>query len=373
MSAILSFCSFRIGRDIIHVHYQGEHEKQQFVHYMVQNYAGGSQQLGDYQQLTELVFVHLGKTAGSSITCMLDPSIYHSGHGNSQCDDPRSIKEETARSPASKNRLANEVENVKSTISQRVVRRVHLEPAPVEDYSGFLITVRNPLDRIISWFYYNHPMYPPVKLPRHRRGCDDFAIFQCWNDIQSLSEDGLLNPTNTIFGSSDTNDSQKCKELAWDSITGKRHCWHNYFNYNFTYGKLVQTVEYEQRIYPRIGNRTDANVTAKQPKIIFALRTEHLEQDWARTDLMLGGDGSSEEKVPHKNEWNTENGMTPNKTLSYVGRSNLCKALCEEIQIYKMLLHLAVNIDPVSEKQSLNELLHSCPNESRQIKDCKVD
>jgi hypothetical protein len=29
----------------------------------------------------EIVFVHLGKTAGSSITCMLQPSMHHSGNG----------------------------------------------------------------------------------------------------------------------------------------------------------------------------------------------------------------------------------------------------------------------------------------------------
>ena len=136
---------------------------------------------------------------------------------------------------------------------------------------------------------------------------------------------------------------------------------------------MVQTVEQKQRIGRHVWDKSGANVTVNQPKTIFVLRTEHLEQDLAKIDLMLGGDGSSEAKVLHKNEWNKDNGMAPNKTLSPHGRSNLCKALCDEIQIYKMLLHLAVNIDPVSEKQSLDELLLSCPNEGRHVRDCRAD
>uniref|UniRef100_A0A7S4SWG4 Sulfotransferase domain-containing protein n=1 Tax=Ditylum brightwellii TaxID=49249 RepID=A0A7S4SWG4_9STRA len=119
----------------------------------------------------DLVFVHLGKTAGSSITCMLDPSIHHSGYGNSQC--------------------SNDNKFLPSAISQHVVERVHLKPAPINTHDNFLITVRNPLDRIVSWFYYLHPSFPPAKSNRHKLGCDNFKVFNCWDNIQSLSEEGL--------------------------------------------------------------------------------------------------------------------------------------------------------------------------------------
>ena len=70
----------------------------------------------------KLVFVHLGKTAGSSITCMLHSSIHSSGYGNSQCDEPsRSVL------------LSNEGGQT-SELSKYVVERVHLVPAPVDTF-----------------------------------------------------------------------------------------------------------------------------------------------------------------------------------------------------------------------------------------------
>lgn len=89
--------------------------------------------------------------------------------------------------------------------------------------------------------------------------------------------------------------------------------------------------------------------------------TEHLEEDWTKINLLLGGTRSDERgggeaggSVWRKNDWTDESTIVPNKTLSAVGRLNLCRALCDEIQIYKTLLHLAVNIDDDGEKESLD-------------------
>ena len=84
--------------------------------------------------LKKMVLVHLGKTAGSSVTCMLH-CTHHSTNpekGNSQCD-PSNYQP--------------------SAIANIVNKQIHLEPAPVDEYDDeykyeyddFLITVRNPL------------------------------------------------------------------------------------------------------------------------------------------------------------------------------------------------------------------------------------
>ena len=111
-------------------------------------------------------------------------------------------------------------------------------------------------------------------------------------------------------------------------------------------------------------------------------------------DRMLGGDESDSDsdsnsnsdhnshssnvKSLRKNSWGEGTGksssskVVPNKTLSYAGRSNLCRALCNEIQIYKDLLHLAINIDRDGENESLDELIATYPDESREIRDCPL-
>jgi hypothetical protein len=86
-------------------------------------------------------------------------------------------------------------------------------------------------------------------------------------------------------------------------------------------------------------------------------------------NVLLGG--NEEFEIMQKNVWSkNEDSTFRNETLSHLGRLNLCHALCDEIQIYKKLLHLAINIDEASESQSLDELLFSCPNEIRSIRRC---
>ena len=121
-------------------------------------------------------------------------------------------------------------------------------------FDNFLITTRNPLDRIISWFYYIHPSHPPPKNRHHKRGCQNFALFHCWDTIQELSEVGL-DLTNSTSSSNfeipeisthphaSNQTVEECRAWAWDAIMGRRQCWHNYYNYNYTYGPLVQEMK----------------------------------------------------------------------------------------------------------------------------------
>ena len=359
--------------DIILLEYDGKNEKnttnnQDFV--VLGEVSNGANTTTTYNKnnvnsnelVADIVFVHLGKTAGSSITCMLDPSIHHSGKGNSQCNNYNNTTQLAASSA--------------SAISKHVVKRIHLEPAPsINTYDNFLITVRNPVERIISWYYYLHPKFPPAKLPRHKHGCDNFAIFDCWDDIQSLTDKGLVDQhyyassslfvdrRNKTVNKEEDGDEEICISLAWDIIRGKKKCWHNYYNYNYTYGNLIKE-------FHMLNGSRAATTEMMREKNIFAIRTEHLQRDWETIEVMLGSSNSTGISVLHKNEWNNNSSSSPNKALSRQGRLNLCKALCEEIQIYKQLLQLAVNIDAEREDESLDELLQTCPNESRQVKAC---
>ena len=76
--------------------------------------------------------VHLRKTAGSSITCLLHPSIHRSGKGDSRCD-------------------ANASDHYRpSALANAVTKRIHLVPALVDAHDDFLVTMRHPVTRIVS-------------------------------------------------------------------------------------------------------------------------------------------------------------------------------------------------------------------------------
>jgi hypothetical protein len=95
---------------------------------------------------------------------------------------------------------------------------------------------------------------------------------------------------------------------------------------------------------------------------------EHLDDDWRKIDKMVGGTG---ETVPSDlTDGSIVFGSTPeehllatNTTLSEAGVLNLCRALCREIQVYKMLLYRASNLDMDDFNQSMTELRQYCPEE----------
>ena len=95
-------------------------------------------------------------------------------------------------------------------------------------------------------------------------------------------------------------------------------------------------------------------------KEIIAFRTKHVEEDWKRVDILLGGDGVVPTKM-HFNDATNKNIPVYNKTISEEGHLNLCKALCHEIQVYKQLLVRAINLNEEDVKESLQEL--NCPDD----------
>lgn len=122
--------------------------------------------------------------------------------------------------------------------------------------------------------------------------------------------------------------------------------YHNAYNYDWYAHRML---------YDRRSNNSD----------IFALRMEHLPEDWAVVDKLLGGDGvlpaslatpqNSAQKKPLR---------VSSHATTLEGQHNLCRALCDEIQIYKLLLLHAVNLTPSDLETSLAELRHQCPEET---------
>jgi len=336
-----------------------------------------------------LAFVHLGKTAGSTLTCMIGPSLKGSGKGNSRCE-PSDYRP--------------------SALADSIAARFHLAPAPpIAEYHDFLVTLRHPVARIVSWFYFLHPQFPPEKRPHHIQGCDGYhALYRCYDSISALGEGRLGaaivsdTESNTDHDSNHQQDpSLSCKALAKDMITGRKKCWQNYYNYEYTYGELVRDDFQEQQQPPSQSppknetsssdhrhpqHKNNNNNNKKKTNVtIYAIRTEHLEVDWNVIDALLGGSGQPSEGVsaPRKNSWGNHAATAAaaataaipvaahDKALSVRATAYLCHLLCDEIQLYKKLLHAAVNIDARREDESLDELLQTCPEEHREVRKCR--
>ena len=102
-----------------------------------------------YQKPEKIVFVHVGKAGGTS-----------------------------AR------------ENFRKTFrkSSLNTRYVHLVKPNVQMFDTFIVTIRNPIDRMISWFLHVHPKNEIVA---HRYPPTFTEIFDCYEQIDDFATHGL--------------------------------------------------------------------------------------------------------------------------------------------------------------------------------------
>jgi hypothetical protein len=196
-----------------------------------------------------------------------------------------------------------------------------------EDTPFYLFAVRNPLERIRSWFTYERPTSTKEFFYDLKKPLFVDCPFKTLNDLAEL---GLK---------SDGAASEECRDRADKAIRGvEMHMRHNYYNFGYFVGQ-----------------------TPPQAKILV-IRTEHLEADWNSAEQALGGaDHAVDAEFP---QHNPSGPSDADRYLSPEAKSLLCNALCAEIQVYKDLLRRAVNLKPDEVQQSLEELSSSCPTQA---------
>ena len=243
----------------------------------------------------------------------------------------------------------------------------------------YLMNVRSPLDRIASWFVYEHtenhesstfqlsfglccfefknelltyllfPFFPPTVYPDKSYHCGQVVISACYKHFEHLTEVGLSfprpSPSQPLrVGLNLT--AEECSHWAWATVQGTMPAdYHNAYNYDW----------YAQRLL-----NDPVNADAE----LFVLRVEHLEQDWRTVDKMLGGDGSFPSTMSSRqNSATIKELRVPNHNTTDIGLQNLCRAMCDEIQVYKKLLQRAINIEPEDYDASMEDLRRQCPEE----------
>ena len=265
--------------------------------------------------MRQVCFVHVGKTAGSSVGCLLGFELH--------CE--------------------KEVRHIpKGTLPMSTQHTIHnsVHDCPDEqDY--YLFAVRDPLQRMMSWFVYERPSTSRFEENEHCIQKRKELFEECpYSTINDLAELGLgENPDGVV--------SEICRDRARQAISGEvGYCRHNKYNYGYF-----------------------ANAIPKDGKIL-AIRTKHLQEDWNSAEAYLtehlpeGGSPPlvGEEVFPKRNPSTKSYADTH---LSIPARKLLCEALCPDIQVYKDLLDRALNLTPEQYADSLDELRRSCPKQAR--------
>jgi hypothetical protein len=241
-----------------------------------------------------------------------------------------------------------------------------------QNIATLLMTIRNPLTRIQSWFNFEKDILPTRQNKqteerlRWKRG---MLFSDCYDNFSNLVTEGLelsSLPTTTTNDNTTADDDAEhyeiisterpvnmtCKERAWAAVLGVREfSYHEWYNYEHYWTAL-------QKLY-HLGssNNNNKNNDSKSSSLLV-LRTEHLLEDWSKL--------SKEELFRQVNKGSIPSVSSNNSTSvddDYSSRfwSNLCRAMCPEIQIYQQILEHATNMNVSQVQESISEVQVMCP------------
>lgn len=257
----------------------------------------------------KIAFVHVGKTGGTTLMDMIAATCYRY---DGLCTRNEDIKEETE-------------------ISKQVQDYYHTRKPDAENFTSFMVTIRDPIDRIVSWFLYQHPeneMYPSLQ--------ESLKLWDCYQEIDDLATKGLapIDEEQSLSAK-----DKECKKFATDAFSGKvipNLFPHLLMNYQFYMERILQNESNE----------------------IFVIRTENFWVDWQTINYMLGGGETKEvERYTHREKAP----VVFKRYISPEGIVNLCNALFSEIEIYEQIIERAVNIDAEEKVLMLMNMRKKCP------------
>eukprot|EP00956_Cyclotella_meneghiniana_P039386 scaffold170964_cov126-Cyclotella_meneghiniana.AAC.1 len=300
------------------LHWQG---RWSLPHYMTKNHMKYPAKTSSDK---EVCFVHVGKVGGAGVAvgCAL-------GFNLQECQQTSSIVNDGI---------------TPGLLPQYTTRQFHCGIYDCFDDSAYyMFVVTDPLTRFASAFHSDIPTDWEDFRSKHGERQYNFhkeLFMDC--PFHSLEELIYLG----VADSGNRNTSNVCRQRALGAIDGSGHYGTQmYYNYQYYVEGLP-----------------------KDAKII-AIRSEHLMEDWNSAESMIGGVENilSPDQTILTNDVSSEVEM-----LSDDSKRLLCEKLCNEIQVYKKVLTVAMNLNTKQKQKSFEELKASCPKEAA-TESCEAD
>ena len=206
----------------------------------------------------------------------------------------------------------------------------------IQKFDTFVITTRNPIDRMVSWYFSHHP-----KNKRYIR--HNVELYDCFKGINDLVTYGLQRNVNEI-------DLDDCQIMAQNHMRGISSSSHENLHIlrNYKY--------YTSELLSQAGK-----------KHVYTIRQEHIMHDWltaAEDIIMKIGLRVNLFMADNDTRQKEEDRLANNEKLGQEGLENACFFLCPEIQLYKRIINKAVNLSGEDKTSSLEDLAKYCPLES---------
>jgi Sulfotransferase family len=332
-----------------------------------------------------IMFVHVGKTGGTSIGSMLRVfcESRHKKDSQDYClqewKQRHHLHLQGNATSTSTSTTTTTTSYPESRLSQYTRGFVHVDWVyPTADATTtathYLISLRHPVERVISWYYYLHPIncHQVNGIPTPRQAKYSLIDKACITRRRILRSSSPQNrehqfykrcfPTlepfaRALFWMLGNNHTDDCQQLAVETLHGHGgpsgmagHLWANHSYYYQRYLSLLVP-----------------------SKPILAVRTEHLWQDLAEIEeqqLSLGApllmgevfrqQRDQEQQQPSWMQPPPQQHYYRDGKLSSEGYAALCCALYDEFQVYQQLLQSAINLDPNDKATTLRDAFQKC-------------
>jgi len=308
----------------------------------------------------EIAFVHIGKTGGSTISALLRNGCHE--YLPKPCKG-RTIEDESIASHRIK--YYYHVTNIPYDETEKISEENLIDFKTSANISSYVVTTRNPVNRLISAFLFYHPANLMTifksennspsrggfKLPKQSMQPQNYIVYNCFSSLKffALFAAGLMPPhlLKATLGQKIAENGKNfeylnCTDIARQAINGSEHRMeHLHWNYQKYIGSMPASKE------------------------VFVIRQEHLWKDWFRLNEKLGEDESHLEIMKSRltedrNKRSYKNLPIKNDLTPYL-TSHICALLENEIKLYISLLNRAVNLSDEDILESLNDLNKTCP------------
>ena len=316
-------------------------------------------------------FLHVGKTGGSTLSQLLHYGC-HSFMMKLCYDRPMNATDET---------MISKLTTYYHTPDFKIGSN--------RSYEFYVITVRDPLDRIVSAYLASHPenlqsmthyniLHNPDyqnllknegpeaaqqfydnkwKMEDNRMKFGYFRrVYECMPTLDTFAQmlkggemmefKNKTPPSQSLWRKPNFNCSEKTKLIFFHKNAPRME----HFHWNLR--SIVQSL----------------NINIRHSSIVL-IRTEHMNQDWIQANQYLG-QAAEDVKVP---EVVLRNASTYNhpiqNALSDSGREILCQALKPEYELYMKFLSSAVNLSTEQKQESLHMVQKNCPYLSLKMKE----
>ena len=295
--------------------------------------ASGNQLATRQQNPTGGAFVHMGKTGGSTLSILL-----RNGCHSYMAHPCRTI-----------------AKHQESFASKQIESYYHVPDfglLPQSNHHFYLITTRDPLDRLVSAFVFEHIRNKDARnetIDEYKRSKFEEA-YRCFPTLQSFVD---------LLGSEEDEDlrfrypyskamvvADSCTDLARAAFHGHVKIYNHLY---FSYQKIGMLI-------PRVAQQT-----------LYVTRQEHLWADWAKINEDLGQPVETihipaQQVVRNMTVYELQNQLPVKRDLYARGREILCRALRDEYNAYFWFLQKAKNLSPHDINQSLLYSRRNCPN-----------